>query len=320
MASSARHANQGAALPAPAFVLVTKDVALPERGAGTFHVVHSPPSRAIKSHLLLFHGAGLTVQSFAAMVQALPSTIGVWAFDCRGHGRTTVEPAEDWTLDTLVKDANALLDHFAWRQPAAPPCFLVGHSMGGCVAIRAAWKDVKGLVVIDAVEGVALSSLDAGAHFVETRPAEFASVDDAVAWSLTYGPLRGAYSAKLSVPDQVVHNGHAFVWRTDLKRTIPFWPEWFTGASNAFIEAPCAKLLILAGVEKLDTPLSAAHMMGKYQLVVMPSVAAGHFVHEDAPGLTVGAIAHFVNRQLGAPKGGMTAEQVIALQKQMTQR
>jgi len=315
MASPWTRATQAAAMPALATALVTEDVELPDRGAGTFHVVHSSPSRAITSHLLLFHGAGLTAQSFAAMVQALPPTIGVWAFDCRGHGRTTV--AEDWRLDTLVKDANALLDHFAWRQPTAPPCFLVGHSMGGCVAIRAAWKGAKGLVVIDAVEGVALSSLEAGAHFVETRPSEFASVDDAVAWSLTYGPLRGAYSAKLSVPDQLVHNGSAFVWRTDLKRTIPFWPEWFTGASNAFIEAPCAKLLILAGVEKLDTPLSAAHMMGKYQLVVMPSVAAGHFVHEDAPGLTVGAIAHFVNRQLGAPKGGMTAEQVIALQKQM---
>jgi protein phosphatase methylesterase 1 len=182
-----------------------------------------------------------------------------------------------------------------------------------------AWPGLAGLVVIDAVEGVALDALEHGKRFVQARPGEFSSTSEAVRWSLSHGPLRGAFSANISVPDQLVLvAGGRVAWRTDLARTVPFWTQWFSGLSRAFLDAPCPKLLILAGVEKLDTPLAAGHMMGKYQLICLANVQAGHFVHEDAPGQTGAAVALFVNRYarqaslVGGGGGGMTAEQVIA--------
>jgi hypothetical protein len=37
------------------------------------------------------------------------------------------------------------------------------------------------------------------------------------------------------------------VWRTDLFATEPHWRSWFEGLSDAFLAAPGAKLLLLAG-------------------------------------------------------------------------
>jgi len=295
--------------------LVSSQVQLPSRGPGYFQVYQTPASPAIVTYLLLFHGAGLTSKSFFALVQALPKNMGAWMFDCRGHGGTTVEPQDDWSTETLVEDARALLEYQGWMN-ASSSCFLVGHSLGGSVATRCAWKGAKGLVVIDAVEGIALSAIESGAQFLRKRPAEFNTQEDAIIWSLSQGPLHGTFSARFSVPDQLVKTTEGrFKWRTDLIKTMPFWSHWFAGLSELFLAAPCPKLLLLAGVERLDTPLSAGHMMGKYQLVCLADVTAGHFVHEDAPGKTAGVISMFVNRYTTYTSGGLSAEQVIALNK-----
>ncbi len=61
----------------------------------------------------------------------------------------------------------------------------------------------------------------------------------------------------------------------------PHWREWFTGLSGQFLGAPVAKLLLLAGTDRLDRDLTIGQMQGKFQLDVLPE--AGHCVHEDRP-------------------------------------
>lgn len=53
---------------------------------------------------------------------------------------------------------------------------------------------------------------------------------------------------------------------------------WFTGLSNKFLGCRTAKLLLLAGADRLDRDLMIGQMQGKYQLEVYPDV--GHCVHE----------------------------------------
>ncbi len=53
---------------------------------------------------------------------------------------------------------------------------------------------------------------------------------------------------------------------------------WFTGLSSKFLASRTARLLILAGTERLDKELMIGQMQGKFQLVVIPGV--GHMVHE----------------------------------------
>lgn len=54
--------------------------------------------------------------------------------------------------------------------------------------------------------------------------------------------------------------------------------DWFKGLSNKFIAAKPSKLLVLAGADKLDTPLMIAQMQGKFQLNVIQNV--GHCLQE----------------------------------------
>jgi pimeloyl-ACP methyl ester carboxylesterase len=53
---------------------------------------------------------------------------------------------------------------------------------------------------------------------------------------------------------------------------------WFTGLSSRFLAARTARLLVLAGTDRLDKELMIGQMQGKFQLVVVPGV--GHMLHE----------------------------------------
>ena len=70
--------------------------------------------------------------------------------------------------------------------------------------------------------------------------------------------------------------------------------DWYVGMSQKFLSAPCPKLLILAGTDRLDKDLMIGQMQGKFQLKVLP--ACGHIVQEDAPEAVAKAIHEFVDR------------------------
>lgn len=53
---------------------------------------------------------------------------------------------------------------------------------------------------------------------------------------------------------------------------------WFSGLSAKFLTVRAARLLILAGTDRLDKTLMIGQMQGKFQLEVVPDV--GHMVHE----------------------------------------
>lgn len=107
----------------------------------------------------------------------------------------------------------------------------------------------------------------------------------------------------------------AWLWRTNLAATQPFWEGWFVGLSKKFLEAEGGKLLVLAGTDRLDKELIIGQMQGmskltsvpcsaawgltalsagKYQLQVFPE--AGHFIQEDQPGKTAMVLADFYRR------------------------
>ena len=53
-------------------------------------------------------------------------------------------------------------------------------------------------------------------------------------------------------------------------------------------------MLLLAGMDRLDTALTVGQMQGKFQLTVMPT--AGHAIHEDQPLKVAQNIGTFVIR------------------------
>lgn len=77
--------------------------------------------------------------------------------------------------------------------PETPPVILMGHSMGGAIAVHATHSEcidsVVALIVIDVVEGTAVDALTSMQSFLRSRPTSFKSVKDAISWRSVYFPV-----------------------------------------------------------------------------------------------------------------------------------
>jgi protein phosphatase methylesterase 1 len=93
-----------------------------------------------KGHVFLcLHGAGHSALSFAALAKQLKDQSIVVAFDFRGHGGHTCENETDLSEETLVNEAISVYVAVAGIYNEAS-IILVGHSMGGSIATKAAAK------------------------------------------------------------------------------------------------------------------------------------------------------------------------------------
>lgn len=233
-------------------------------------------------------------------------------------------------------------------QPPPPlRVFLVGHSLGGALAAKASatlalrlpscGAALCGVVLLDVVEGTArgLHARRAASAALASRPASFVSLEAASKWerlrSGSGGPGCGTHRrapsvASRSVASQLVwrqnggvvnsrsgadgdDSGSAFVWRTDLAASSESWDGWFEGMGDAFLSAPCGRLLLLASTDRLDSQLTTAQMRGALQVVVLREGDASHSLHEDAPGVVAASVASFVSRNSRAlpPARGIRA-------------
>ncbi|KAI5480668.1 hypothetical protein MNV49_007595 [Pseudohyphozyma bogoriensis] len=258
------------------------------------------------------HGAGYSALSFACLAKALKEKsngrAGVLSYDQRGHGKTkmSAEDEESMSIENLSKDLVDLLKTMFPDKDDAPTILLVGHSMGGSVATHAAplleeHFAVTGLVVIDVVEGTALEALSSMSSIIESRPTTFQGVEKAIEWHLRTKTIQNPTSARISVPSLFIPSSSAtstdsteVVWRSNLLATSKYWEGWFQGLSSKFLACRTAKLLLLAGSDRLDKELLVGQMQGKYQLEVFNDV--GHCVMEDAPEKTADLLLMFWRR------------------------
>nr|ODN99978.1 protein phosphatase methylesterase 1 [Cryptococcus depauperatus CBS 7855] len=266
--------------------------------------------------LICHHGGGASAMSFATLAREVKNAsrgeMGVLASDCRGHGKTmTKGPKEadtDLSHNTLLTDFIALLETVFPSAKESPDLLLLGHSMGAAPVLSAIpilqqkGYTIPGVVILDVVEGTAIESLPLMNSIISKRPKSFKSVVDAIHWHVASKSIRNPESARVSVPHIIVPDKNDFgdrtkvpqVWRTDLMGTEPYWAEWYNGLSKRFLEAKCAKLLVLAGQERLDKELMVGQMQGKFQLEVMKDV--GHYLHEDNPAALASTLVTFWRR------------------------
>lgn len=278
-----------------------------------FRVYYTPPKFADGTVLVCHHGAGysgLTFACFAKEVKRLSNgECGVLAMDCRGHGKTAhISPPsgadEDLSIDSLTNDMVALIATIFSDRATAPTLLLVGHSLGGSVCVRACpllqelQYTITGVAVLDVVEEFTLEALPMMHALLDARPDGFSSQEDAIEWYVKTNAIRNLDSARVSVPSVITPNpssrGPAYLWTTSLRATAPYWTSWFTGLSNKFLAVRAARLLVLAGAERLDRELMIGQMQGKFQLVVLTGV--GHMVHEDNPPKLAETVVDFWRR------------------------
>lgn len=276
-----------------------------------YHLYLTPPSNPTTDPLFIcHHGAGSSALSFALLAthirRQLPHA-GIVSLSARGHGSTitpiTATCAPDYSLSTLTTDIRTTLTLLLPTQnwPHLPPTILIGHSLGAAILTNllhispTLFPHHIGSCTLDVVEGSALPALSHMKSHLSARPQNFPTLSEAIDWHIRTRALRDRDSAEVSVPSLLVPcPGGGFTWRTDLTATSPWWEEWFTGMSRKFLTGRGAKLLILAGTDRLDRELMIGQMQGKFQLVVIPE--AGHFVQEDAAEKTAGVLVEFFKR------------------------
>nr|XP_018902768.1 PREDICTED: protein phosphatase methylesterase 1 [Bemisia tabaci] len=157
--------------------------------------------------LVLLHGGGFSALTWALFSVDIVEAVEcqVLAIDLRGHGDTETTADNDLTIETLSKDVADVINTI--YPSDSPPIILVGHSMGGAVAVHVAdlshTLDIIGLVVIDVVEGTAMDALSSMQSFLRNRPKSFSSIEEAISWSVRNHQVRNIESAKVSVPGQI---------------------------------------------------------------------------------------------------------------------
>ncbi|XP_058479668.1 protein phosphatase methylesterase 1-like isoform X1 [Solea solea] len=287
--------------------------------------------------LVLLHGGGHSALSWAVFTTAITSrvTCRVLAMDLRGHGATEVHQSDDFSTQTMSSDiANVIR---ACYGVAPPPIVLIGHGVGGAIAVHTSSSmllpTMVGLVAIDVVEGSAMEAHHSIQNFLKGRPKSFKCMDHAIEWSVKSGQIRNLESARVSVvgqiirceveetdtleqaspvPDVVVeHNEEScdqsyvddkedtasesvYKWRIDLSKSEKYWDGWFRGTSHLFLACNLPKLLLLAGIDRLDRDLSIGQMQGKFMMQVLPP--CGHAVQEDRPERVAEVVAAFLLR------------------------
>lgn len=281
-----------------------------EQQTAKYHVYLTSPADVKKGPLFIcHHGAGASGLSFAMLAQDLRHRLpgaGVLSLEARAHGSCVTNAAGEDTLDfsieALAADAlnmiNLTKEEKGW--PTLPPTILVGHSLGGAVvtdlaASNALGPNLIGFCVLDVVEGSALEALSHMRTYLSSRPSIFNDIEEATNWHTRSRTIRHHESAQVSVPSLLTQlPSGKYVWRTDLNATAPWWEGWFKGMSQKFLKGRGAKMLILAGTDRLDKDLMIGQMQGKFQLVVLPE--AGHFIQEDVPDRTAELLVEFFKR------------------------
>jgi pimeloyl-ACP methyl ester carboxylesterase len=198
-----------------------------------------------------------------------------WRTGSRDHGSVVWDKSgavdNNLSIDVLSRD---LVDMLLLMQQKAgwkdlPSVVLIGHSLGGAVVAHVAnmnllGNKLLGYAVLDVVEGSAMEALKHMQSYLATRPKLFPTLEAAIDWHIRSRTLRNPESARASVPSLLMQTptGGRWAWKTELSSTESYWENWFTGLSGKFLSGKGAKLLLLAGTDRLDKELMIGQMQG----------------------------------------------------------
>jgi protein phosphatase methylesterase 1 len=253
----------------------------------------SPPTPFV---MLCIHGAGHSGLSFSLLCQEISSTCQVFAPDLRCHGDTPGDPSTDLTIENLVADIVAIGRAIV---PEDSRLFLVGHSLGGSIAARAAHVlKPAATFVIDTIEGIAIAAMPGMSHILSVRPQTFATAKAAIRYVASSGEMNSETSAAISTAGRVSLQDGVWKWRTNILPSQDYWTAWFRGFADIFVRAPTYKVLILPDIDRLDKPFLIGHMSGKFQLEIIHGTH--HCMHEDAPQDIARIIRNLIERLTAA--------------------
>jgi len=248
--------------------------------------------------VLCVHGAGHSALSFSLLAKDIQRFCNVIAYDLKCHGETPGNESDDLSIENLTRDCVDIYHHY---QKPDVKMILLGHSLGGCIASKAAATlRPTGLFVLDTIEGIAMSMMPKMTRILSSRPQQFSSPKEVISYISTSGEMMNSKSAEISALGRVIEKNGKYVWRTNLFPSERHWNDWFKGFADIFLKAPTYKVIILPSIDRLDKPFTIGHMSGKFQLEIVQH--SNHCIHEDHPQDISTIIERFIERMSEIPQ------------------
>ena len=239
--------------------------------------------------LVILHGLFGSSNNWNGLAKQLGTDFTVYAVDLRNHGRSPHDAVH--TYEAMAGDVAEFL-----QQESLPSVFLLGHSMGGKVAMELALSDsskVRRVIVVDISPGESPLENEAILRaLLSLRLEECTSrtdIDHALQQSIPDDRVREFLLTNIRRGEDGI-----YVWRMNLPAL---------DSSREAVAAP------LAGGRRFEGPalfLRAEHsayvrdddiplikrMFPRAEVRTIPG--SGHWVHADAPGPFVSAVRSFL--------------------------
>jgi pimeloyl-ACP methyl ester carboxylesterase len=258
--------------------------------------------------IVLLHGFMDSGDTFQFLVDSLPATLSFVAPDWRGFGRSEWTPDGYWFPDYYA-DLDGLLDALGLREPVV----LVGHSMGGNVAMTYAGLRPERVRCVINIEGFGLARTRAEQAperarewlrqvFATPQPAVFPSVDALAKLLQRRNPRlpadRAAYIARAWTED--VADGARVRFDPAHKRVNPVlyrreeaeavWRE--IDAPVLYVVGDASESMVRLGGE--GHPDAMARIVKRLEPCWIQD--AGHMVHHEQPEALAAQIESFLQR------------------------
>jgi pimeloyl-ACP methyl ester carboxylesterase len=226
--------------------------------------------------VLLLHGGNQSSYSWDLVSLHLSDRYHVFALDQRGHGDSEWSRELDYSIGAKAADALAFIEH---EQLSAP--VIVGHSMGGLVAMQMALSSdevARGFVLVDTGPELSPKGVDVVHNFV-VHNVEFDDLDDFLDNVAKYDRFRSrehiARTVKYNMMSRV---DGKFVSKVDHRRVPDQFDRPLELDRLASLTCP---ILVIRGADSEILEAEAAERfvaaLPNGQLMTVPD--AGHNVH-----------------------------------------
>ncbi|MCG6911034.1 MAG: alpha/beta hydrolase [Deltaproteobacteria bacterium] len=216
-----------------------------QRGIDIFY--RHLPAQTERARLIIAHGLGEHSGRYVNLFERLvPAGFSVWAPDLRGHGRSRGKRGHVDAFDQYVLDLKKLIEAVRSDLPPKRKVFLLGHSMGGLIALNYAQR------FYDTIDGVVASSPGLGMNVKVPGAKAFMGKVMSSIWP-ALSMANGLDAEKIShdpqvvaayVSDPLVHDRVTARWFTEFLAAMDA-----TNARSAEVRVPV--LLQVAGDDHL---------------------------------------------------------------------
>ena len=246
-----------------------------------------------KPTMILVHGGLDHARNWDWVARALLPDFHVYALDLRGHGNSEHAPGALYSIAEHVLDLSTLIDVIGDKS-----VYLIGHSLGGIIALHYAGVYPERVKKLVAIEGLGPppkhrihrpASERLRAWIEHTRrtegraPRSYTSLDEAVARMKEANPhLSDEVARHLTLHGTNWNSDGSLVWKFDnFARDFPPYGTNIDDAREVLGQITCPTLLFW-GMESwaVDPETDGrAAVIKNHRLVKVPG--AGHWVHHD---------------------------------------